>query len=322
MTAVDPFRARFPGVPRGAGHYESFFLKACHPGGGRAVWVRYTVHKRPGDVPTGSLWFTLFDASSDRPRARKVTVAAPSAAAGDWIGVGEARIGPGVARGALDHIEWDLRFSTVEPPLLHFPAGWMYRSPLPKTKLVSPAPAARFDGTLALDGGSVAIEGWRGTIGHNWGSQHAERWIWLHALSASGDWLDAAIARVRLGPATTPWVANGALSLGGVRHALGGVGRRVQVRETPQRCLFELPGKRLRLRGEISAAAEHFVGWLYADPDGGEHHTLNCSIADVRIRVERRGEAPLDLAVEAGAAYELGMREQDHGMAIQPFPDG
>ena len=23
-----------------------------------------------------------------------------------------------------------------------------------------------------------------------------------------------------------------------------------------------------------------------------------------------------------GAAYELGMREKDHGMQIQPFPDG
>ena len=28
------------------------------------------------------------------------------------------------------------------------------------------------------------------------------------------------------------------------------------------------------------------------------------------------------LTVAGGAAYELGMRERDHGMAIQPFPDG
>jgi hypothetical protein len=68
-------------------------------------------------------------------------------------------------------------------------------------------------------------------VGHNWGSQHAERWIWLHALSESGDWLDAAIGRVRLGPVTTPWVASGAVSLDGVRHALGGPGRRPRVEE-------------------------------------------------------------------------------------------
>jgi hypothetical protein len=26
--------------------------------------------------------------------------------------------------------------------------------------------------------------------------------------------------------------------------------------------------------------------------------------------------------VEGAAAYELGMRERDHGIPIQPFPDG
>jgi hypothetical protein len=50
---------------------------------------------------------------------------------------------------------------------------------------------------------------------------------------------------------------------------------------------------------------------------------VNCSISDLRLTVERRRSAePLELAVEGGAAYELGMRERDHGVAIQPFPDG
>jgi hypothetical protein len=38
--------------------------------------------------------------------------------------------------------------------------------------------------------------------------------------------------------------------------------------------------------------------------------------------VEREGRSPLELAVEGGAAYELGMRERDHGMEIQPYRDG
>jgi hypothetical protein len=29
-----------------------------------------------------------------------------------------------------------------------------------------------------------------------------------------------------------------------------------------------------------------------------------------------------ELVVPGGAAYELGMREHDHGIPIQPFPDG
>jgi hypothetical protein len=160
-------------------------------------------------------------------------------------------------------------------------------------------------------------------VGHNWGTQHAERWIWLHGLSESGDWLDAAFAKVKLGPLTTPWVGSGALSLGGRRHALGGPGRRLSVREQPDHCDFELAGRGgLALRGSVSAPRKDFVGWVYADPDGSEHHTVNCSVADMRLAVARSGAPPLQLAVQGGAAYELGMRERDHGMPIQPFPDG
>ena len=64
------------------------------------------------------------------------------------------------------------------------------------------------------------------------------------------------------------------------------------------------------------------MGWVYADPDGGEHHTVNCSIANLSLRVERDGAPSQDFVVEAGAAYELGMRERDHDMPIEPFPDG
>jgi hypothetical protein len=318
VAAVDPTEARFPAVPLAAAHYESFYLKACHPDGGLAAWIRYTVHKRPGAPPNGSLWVTLFDASGEGPRAHKATLPGPRAGGGDWIAVGDARMGPGRAAGAIDGAEWELRFETAEPPLFHLPAAWMYRAALPRTKLLSPAPAARFDGSLTIDGRLVAIDGWRGVIGHNWGAQHAERWIWLHGLAADGDWLDAALARVKLGPLTTPWVGSGAISLGGVRHALGGPGRKLRVSEAPDSCEFTLTGRGIALKGSVSAQRKDVVGWVYADPDGPEHHTVNCSIADMRVDVEGRGT----FEVPGAAAYELGMRERDHGVAIQPFADG
>jgi hypothetical protein len=322
VAPVHPTEARFPGVPASAGHYESFYLKACHPREAIGVWIRYTVHKRPGAPPMGSLWFTLFDAAAGGPRAQKVTVPGPRAGGGEWIRVGEAVLRAGAAAGAVEGVSWELRFESSEAPLLHLPGDWMYRARLPRTKLLSPAPAARFDGSLSVDGVSVPVEGWRGMVGHNWGAQHAERWIWLHGLSESGDWLDAAIARVRLGPVTTPWIASGAVSIDGLRHAVRGLGRIAAVNEAPDGCEFLLPGTRLRVRGTAAAARKDVVGWVYADPDGSEHHALNCSIAEMRVTVERDGGAPVELAVEGGAAYELGMRERDHGIAMQPFPDG
>jgi len=197
---------------------------------------------------------------------------------------------------------------------------------VPRTKLLSPAPAARFDGHVEAGGRQLELSGWRGMIGHNWGSQHAERWVWLHGLGFDGagdaTWLDAALGRVKLGPLTTPWVGNGALSLDGERLALGGPGRKVDVHERPDSCDFLLSGKGVRVRGSVSAPRERFVGWVYADPDGSEHNTLNCSIADMRLAVEREGGPPLTLSLAGGAAYEFGMRERDHGMEIEPFGDG
>jgi hypothetical protein len=285
------------------------------------VWVRYTVHVRPGAAPTGSLWFTLFDAAADGPVARKLTVAGPTAG-GDWIRVGEAVLRAGAATGAAEDAAWDLRFETSEAPLLHLPREWMYTAKLPRTKLLSPAPAARFDGRVTVAGRELELDGWRGMVGHNWGAQHAERWIWLHGLTPDGDWLDAALGRVRVGPVTTPWVTSGALSMGGERIALGGLGRKTTVDESPTGSRFELAGKGVRVKGEVSAARKDFVGWVYADPDGPEHHTVNCSVADMRLSVERAGRPAAELVVSGGAAYELGMRERDHGMAIQPYGDG
>ena len=68
--------ARFPRVAAKAGHYESFYLKACRPGGGQGLWIRHTVHKRPGAEPSASIWFVLFDREAPAPRATKVTVPA------------------------------------------------------------------------------------------------------------------------------------------------------------------------------------------------------------------------------------------------------
>ena len=322
-------RARFLEVPLEAGHYESFYLKAAHPSEPLAAWIRYTVHKRPGAEPLPSLWFTLFDGASDGPYAAKLTLARRdlTAGSGDYIGVGESRFAPGRVEGELEKDDrsaaWALDYRSEEPALLHLPRGWMYRAALPRTKLLSPHPAARFSGSVRAGDRRLELDGWPGMVGHNWGAEHAERWIWLHAAKLDGaageSWIDVALGRVRAGPVVTPWIANGALSLDGVRHRLGGPERaaRTEVGETPSGCECVLPGRGLTAFVTVSAAPKDFVGWVYADPDGSRHDTINCSIADLTARVVRREGGESILTSSGGAAYELGMRERDHGVPIQ-----
>jgi hypothetical protein len=324
--------ARFPKVGAKAGHYESFYIKACRPGGGRGIWIRHTVHKRPGEEPKGSIWFTLFDSDSSGPRATKVTVpsAELSSPAGSWIRVADAEIGPGQATGSVEtdslKAHWELSFSGDAEPCKYLPADWLYEAPIPRTKFVAPYPDAQFDGWLDLDGERLEIAAWPGMIGHNWGSEHAERWVWLEGtgFESDGTYFDAGAARIKLGPLTSPWIAAGMIVLDGEQHRLGGFERirSSKISETPTACDFVLPGKDIVVRGRVSGRAKHFVGWVYADPKGPEHNTLNCSIADLELTVERKGAEPRRLNLAAGAAFEFGMRETDHGIPIQPYPDG
>jgi hypothetical protein len=328
-----PVSAIFPHVSERSGMYESFYLRAVSPHEPIGVWIRYTVHKPSGAPARGSLWCTVFDTRLGRPFQHKLTTEKLSVPEGGWIAIGPSQLTPERAEGACGEARWSLRFASSEPELRHLPRAWMYRAPLPRTKLTSPAPAASFDGTIeAPDPRSgaprtIELRGWRGMVGHNWGAEHAERWIWLHGVDFEEDsaaWLDVAIGRLRIGRWMTPWVANGALCLDGRRLALGGLGARgLLVAETPQRCRLSLPGTDgMTVDAHIDTPTEARAGWSYADPDGGEHDVSNCSIASLSMNVRRPGCPARTLHTPHGAAYELGMREHDHGVPIAPFPDG
>ena len=321
--------ARFSEADRSRAHYESFFLKACHPGGGLGLWIRYTVHKRRDAEAKGFVWFTLFDAEKGVV-ASKAAHAGPTTPPGTYIRVGDSVFGAGAVSGAavseqLD-ASWELQFRGSEPPVCHLPRV-AYNAPLPRTKLLSPHPHVLFSGRVHAGDRTVELEGWPGTVGHNWGSEHAQRAIWIHGASFEGHeeaWLDLALARVKVGPVTTPWVAHGELSLDGRRHRLGGIKRvrGTEVDEAVETCRFALDGDGIRLTGRAGAARRDFVGWIYAQPNGRERQTINCSIADLRLEVARPGAEPLTLEAAGGAAYELQMEERYAQIPVQPFSDG
>ena len=135
-----------------------------------------------------------------------------------------------------------------------------------------------------------------------------------------------AAGRIKVGPLTTPWVANGMLRIDGTEHRLGGFdriavdeGRRtadeLRVRDLRQGREAPRPG-RARSRATSSPGSTR-------DPKGPEHNTLNCSISDLELDVERDGRpAAAARARPARAAYEIGMRDTDHGIPVQPYPDG
>lgn len=322
-----PVSAVFDSASPEAKLYESFYLRAVCPDRPLGVWIRCTVHKRADAPPRGSVWCTVFDAEAPAPFMHKIAGERPRVPPGGWIAIGGSHIGPGVAEGACGEASWSLRFSAAEPELRHLRPKLLYRAPVPRTKLTSPAPAATFEGTLRLPGRELDLSGWRGMVGHNWGAEHAERWVWLHGIDFAGEpdaWIDVAVGRIRIGGMMSPWTANGALRIGGSRLRIGGLlARGVRVAERPDLCSLHIPGPGgLTVQTHVQVPPGSAAGWRYADPDGGEHDVINCSIAALRMVVRRRGQAAQTLATSHGAAYELGVREHGHGVPIAPFRDG
>jgi hypothetical protein len=324
--------ARFPQAQVRAGMYESFYLRAVSPHDPVGIWIRHTVHKPPGRPPRGSLWCTVFDARRGRPFMHKLTTDELSVPADGWIAVGESSMGPARAEGSCGAASWSLRFASQQHELRHLSPPWLYRTPLPRTKLTTPLPLASFDGVLQLaDREPIELAGWPGMVGHNWGSEHAERWIWMHGVAfedAPGAWLDVALARLKLAGRMTPWVASGALCVDGRRHRLGGLGARgTVVHESTDSCTLELGGAGgLKLQARFEVPPQSAAGWRYSDPSGhapaNEHDVANCSIAGIELSVSpTRGAPPKTLRSDHGGVYELGMRERDHGVPIAPFGD-
>ncbi|MHB8691460.1 MAG: hypothetical protein ACYDHH_09465 [Solirubrobacteraceae bacterium] len=308
---LDLAGSRTPRAGLEARLYESHFVCAADPAGGRALWVRYTALKRPGAPARPTVWLTWFDRDLPSPLAMRVTADEPVAASGDrfWCSSALGAIGPGTARGALEGAEWSLSWEPRAGELPYLPAGWLYDRPIPRSNGASLAPSAVFSGTLSVGGAPVSIDGWDGTVGHNWGSEHAEQWSWLHAGGLGEDgagWLDLALARVRVARWLTPWIATGGLWLDGVLHrpARRSSVRRSVVGDRTSVALALDGGAELSL--EIDAPAAATVEWDYAAPVGPGRTVRNCSVADARIVVREPVVASWLGAVNGRFAVEQG----------------
>ena len=291
------------------GQYDSWYLRAVHPVEPLGLWIRHTYHEDSEGGVRGARWFTLF--TPDGVHAQKASF--------DHKPV----VGADSFAGEAGDAQWKVRVEALAPPFAHLPARWMYRAPFPKTKPISVSPLARMSGEVTIGGRSITIEDWPGMVGHNWGAEHAHRWIWLHVAGFDGEpdaWLDVTLARLKLGGLVTPWLANGAIHVDGGRHRLGGSFRSPKVDESPESAKIALAGKGIRIQLTVNSPPGATVVWKYADPDGGEHFAANCSIAGLKLDLVQ-GRRSRKLLSSHKAAYELGMKDAPPNLRVEPFPD-
>jgi hypothetical protein len=203
-------------------------------------------------------------------------------------------------------VSWQARAA----PLPYLPARVLYDRRLPRSNGAAIVPDATFDGRLEVAGEGVDLAGWRGMVGHNWGADHADRWIWLHAPGLGArdpdGWLDLILARVALGPWLSPWLPAGALRLDGRRSLIGATaarGLRVEIDGEKLEVDFpRLTGGGLQVRAH--SPARQTAEWDYPTPGGAVRQVRHCSIATARLTLGASGESEVTsaFAVEIGGS--------------------
>jgi hypothetical protein len=316
-TRFDPASAR--------GHVESHFLKLNDAAGRRALWLKATILKRIGRPPVAEAWAVAFDRGLGHAAAKQVVPweSASFARAGLAIRVADVAIGPTSTRGALaadgGAIEWDLAFAGDATPFAPLPQR-LYADDTGNSKIVSPHPDLRFTGHYRVGDRRVAVDGWRGMQGHNWGPRHTYAYAWLHAnvwRAAEDLVVEGICARVKVGPLLAPPVTMLVVQHAGERHlfTLPGSLWRARGSFTTRAWQFRAANRSAEIRGRFAADTADFVGLHYENPDGAMTYCLNSKIARGSLRLAVAGRSALEAQTDA-AALENATRDPDHGVRM------
>jgi hypothetical protein len=317
---------RFTGRP---GHVESYFVRANHPTRPLAVWLKATILAPLDGPPVAESWFIWFDGERQESLAQRHTqpwgeARFPSghdtrvAAAGLALDVAPRGGASGTVRTANGPVEvalrWEPEASPIAAPLCLLPAEVLVRGPFPKSKLLTPLPALRVSGTLALPGETVTLDGWPGMQGHNWGREHAFEYAWGQCLFPGEDTMvEGFTGRIRAAGLTSPRISALVVRRGGRSY-------RFDTLFDVWRQHAELSTERwhLRLRGRdgeaeltMDAAGRPMVCLGYWNPGGALSYCFNSKLARTSLTVRPGDGAAFTCESAHGGALEFLRREAD-----------
>lgn len=285
----------YPPTLRGkAGRLEVWYATLTDPRTGTGVWIHHeVVAPADGGPPRALGWISVFppDGPPVTERFGPGEPAAPEVGEDPaYFGTAGVRASRGLLSGDAGRIRWRLDVTEGGGPLYTFPRWVWQRRLLPAAQVV-PAPDARFDGVLEVDGRRLELAAASGAVARIAGHGNAKRWAWLHADLGDGDVLElvAAVARRPLMRALPPlpllqlrfggrdWPADPLLAAPRFTARLG----------TPQWSVHGRVGRR-RLRVEVEQRPEDCVTLRYTDPDGSTATCVNTERASAEIVLERR----------------------------------
>ncbi len=305
------------------GTYEAWYV-TVNDGGGRGFWIRYTTLRPAAGIPAdahSALWAFAFDRNDPSsnwgakalfPLDALQIESQPFAIRleGAVMTVGGCS---GELQSEIGSARWDLRWTSREPPFAFLRPRWQGLSSVAN---IGAQPALTISGTLEVNGRTHRLDGAFGGQQHTWGTSHALSWNWGFA-SGRDFWVDGATSRVRsrlgrelvgtamgAGAGEHRFIFNGPLQVLRNRGPISAEGWDAQARI----------GDRV-LRVSVKPRREDLIGVTYADPRGGERYCYHTEVADLDLRLTRRGETLARVTRPAGAAFEYATERPLPGLA-------
>ncbi|MBX7433454.1 hypothetical protein JDV09_15240 [Mycobacterium sp. Y57] len=294
-----------------APYYESRFLRANDPDGDRAIWLRETLLVPTTGTPCADVWVMVFDPSGNRAVKRSYPIADADFADDEWTArIAGTSLDDRCASGELaGAARWDLSITPGGQAPVRVLPDRAYRSRFPPAKTEVRHPLARFDGRLEVPGLGLAVEGWLGSVNHNWGTRHTAAYAYGQVCGfddAPDSTLEIVTARTAIGPLLAPGVTLFVLRHQEQEFAVRGVAGSLQThgRYAPFRWTFGARVGEQMIEGEITAEPAEVIGLTYTDTHGGLKYCYNSALARCRMQVAGKAFDRSEL-VSGRAMFEI-----------------
>ena len=300
-----------------APYYESRYIRANHPEQPQALWLRETLLLPTAGGPVADVWVMVFDPEGEGNRAVKqpYPIDAADYEYDNWT----ARIGAtsiddrsaqGVVTGGTHSARWDLRITPGSDAAVKLLTERAYKARIPTAKTTVRHPLAQFDGQVELDDARLVLDGWTGSVNHNWGTRHTPAYAFGQVCGfddAPDSSLEIVTARAAVGPVLTPaatlFVFRHAGQEFAVRSILGSL--QTHGRYRPFSWSFGARVRDQMIEGEMVVDNSDVIGLTYTDTDGGSRYCYNSAIATCRMQVAGKAFEHRELLATRRAMFEI-----------------
>ncbi|KUI06683.1 hypothetical protein AU191_24030 [Mycolicibacterium acapulense] len=298
-------------------YYESRYIRANHPDLPQALWLRETLLLPAAGEAVADVWVMVVDPDGAGNRALKEPYPIESADYGyeDWTAgiaatVLDDRSAEGVVTGGPRSARWDLRITPGDEAPVRLLTDRAYAARFPTAKTTVRHPLARFDGLLELDDVRLVVDGWTGSVNHNWGTRHTPSYAFGQVCGfddAPDTTLEIVTARAALGPVLLPGVTLFVFRHAGQEFAVRSIRNSLQTHGHYRPFTWTFGGRvgEQMIEGEIVTEPSDVIGLTYTDTDGSAKYCYNSAIASCRIQVAGKAFERTELTANRRAMFEI-----------------